>query len=196
MVAVLIAVVGGYYGGIIDSGLSLLTEVFITIPTLIPLILVAALVPRIDILTMSSLLAAFSWAWPAKVMRAQVLTLKERRFIDLAKISGYGSFEIVIREIIPNMLPFMGAYFANVVSQAMMAEAGLEVLGLGPQQTVTLGVMLNWSFVYGAIVRGITAWWLSPAILLVLIFLGLFFISVGLDEISNPRLRMERGTSK
>ena len=193
--AVLIAVVGGYYGGMIDSVLSLVTEVFITIPTLVPLILVAALVPRIDVLTMSSLLAVFSWAWPAKVMRAQVLSLKERRFVDLAKTSGYGGFEIIVREIMPNMLPFMGAYFANVVSQAMMSEAGLEVIGLGPQHTVTLGVMLNWSISFGAIFRGIIAWWISPAVMLILIFVSLFLISMGLDEISNPRLRTEREIS-
>jgi len=190
-ISVLVALVAGYYGGFLDSILNVVTEVFITIPSLAILILIAAIVPRITIPIMATILAIFSWAWPAKVMRSQVLSLKERGFVKLAKLSGYGGFEIIIREIVPNMLPFLGAYFAVVVNAAMLAEAGLEIIGLGPRNTITLGIMLNWALVHAAVTRGMIWWWLPPSIVLILIFLGLFIISMGLDEIANPRLKTQ-----
>jgi len=190
-IAVLIALIGGYYGGTLDGILNVVTEVFITIPSLAILILVAALVGRVDIPMMSLILAVFGWAWPCKVMRAQILSLKERGFIRLAKLSGYHGIEIVIREIMPNMLPFLGAYFAVVVSAAMIAEAGLELIGLGPQYTITLGIMLNWAMVHAAFTRGLTNWWIPPVFVLIWIFLSLFIISMGLDEVGNPRLKVK-----
>jgi len=190
-VSVLVAFIGGYCGGFIDSIFGVITEVFLTIPSLAILILIAAIVPKVTIAIMATILAIFSWAWPAKVMRSQVLSLKERGFVRLAKLSGYSGIEIIIREIVPNMLPFLGAYFAVVVNAAMLAEAGLEIIGLGPQHTITLGIMLNWAMVHSAVTRGLTWWWLPPSIMLILIFLGLFVISMGLDEIANPRLEMQ-----
>jgi len=190
-IAVLIALIGGYYGGTLDGILNVVTEVFITIPSLAILILVAALVGRVTIPLMALILAVFSWAWPCKVMRAQILSLKERGFIRLAKLSGYHGIEIVIREIMPNMLPFLGAYFAVVVSWAMIAQAGLELIGLGPQYTITLGIMLNWAMVHAAFTRGLVNWWIPPVIVLIWVFLSLFIISMGLDEIGNPRLKVK-----
>lgn len=191
LISILVAFVAGYYGGFVDNILNVITEVFITIPSLAILILIAAIVPKVTIPIMSTILAIFSWAWPAKVMRSQVLSFKERGFVKLAKLSGYGGFEIIIREIVPNMLPFLGAYFAVVVSVAMLAEAGLEIIGLGPQHTITLGIMLNWAMVHAAVTRGMIWWWLPPSIVLILIFLGLFIVSMGLDEIANPRLKTQ-----
>lgn len=188
VVSVLVAFVAAYYGGVTDASLSLLAEVFITLPSLIILILIASVVRLVSIQMMAVILAVFSWAYPAKVMRAQVLSLKERAFVDLAKLSGQSGIETLIKEIIPNAIPMLGAYFAIIVSQAMLAEVGLELLGLGPRHTITLGMILYWAITHSAIVRELVWWWLPPCIMLLLTFFSLFFVNLGLDEISNPRL--------
>lgn len=188
-VAVLAAMIGGYYGGYLDGVINIIIEIFITIPSLAILILIAAVVGRIDVPLMSLILAAFSWSYASKVLRAQILSLRERGFVRLAKLSGSSGIEIVVRAIMPNMLPFLGTWFAFIVSGAMMAEAGLELIGLGPQHTVTLGIMLNWCMHYNAFTRGMINWWLPPCIVLVTLFVSLFVVSMGLDEIANPRLK-------
>jgi len=191
MVATLLGLIAGYHGGILDSVISLVTEIFITIPSLAILLIVAAAIGRIEVITMALLLAVFGWAFPCKVLRSQALILKERGFVKLAKLSGANGLEIVIKSILPNMLPFLGAWFAFVVIGAMEAEAGLELIGLGPQTIVSLGLMLNWAMRHVAFTRGLIHWWLPPALVLVWIFVGLFIVSFGLDEIGNPKLKVK-----
>jgi peptide/nickel transport system permease protein len=188
-VAMLLGLIAGYYGGKIDNIITVITEVFITIPSFAILLLVAAVVGRIEVPQMASLLAIFGWAFPCKVLRSQVLSLRERGFIKLAKLSGANNLEIAIKHILPNMLPFLGSWYAFTVMGAMVAEAGLELIGLGPQTIVTLGLMLNWATKYTAFTRGLINWWLPPSLVLASLFISLFIISFGLDEISNPRLK-------
>jgi peptide/nickel transport system permease protein len=188
-IAVLLALTGGYYGGVFDSIINLTAEVFITLPSLAVLIVVASVVGRITIEVMSLLLAIFSWAMPYKVLKSQTLSLKERNFIMLAKLNGSSGIKIVMKEIMPNMLPLLGAWFLFVLSVTMFAEAGLEIIGLGPQQMVTLGLMFNWCIARTAFSRGIVNWWLPPAIVFVCLFVGIYIITLGLDEIGNPRLK-------
>ncbi|MEM2026182.1 MAG: ABC transporter permease [Candidatus Bathyarchaeia archaeon] len=190
-IALIVAFVGGYYGGTLDSILTILTEVFLTTPTLVILIIIASVVERVEIPIMATIIAAFAWAWPSKTIRAQVLSLKERGFIYLSKLSGLSGLEIIFKHMIPNILPFLGSYFAVVVSAAMLSEVGLEVLGLGPRHTITLGMMLHWAMMHAAVTRNLIWWWLPPCIMLFLIFLSLFLIQRGLDIIANPRLKGE-----
>jgi len=187
-----LAMIGGYYGGYGDSIINVFTEVFLTIPSLAVLILVAAVVGKVEVPIMSVILAIFSWAWACKVFRSQMLSLKERGFVKLAKLSGESGIGIIAKEIIPSMLPFLGIWFAFIVSSAMMAEAGLELIGLGPQHRVSLGIILNWCMHFNAFTRGLVNWWLPPCIILITLFVSLFIISMGLDEIGNPRLKGRR----
>ena len=89
----------------------------------------------------------------------------------------------------PNMLPYLGASFVAAVSTAILFAIGLEVLGLGPQTTNTLGMTIYWSQLHSAVIRGLWWWWVSPMVVIVLLFIGLFLTSRGLDELANPRLR-------
>jgi peptide/nickel transport system permease protein len=190
-VATLLGLIAGCHGGILDGIINMVTEVFITIPSLAILLIVAAVIGRIEILTMALLLAVFGWAFPCKVLRSQALVLRERGFIKLAKLSGANGLEIAIKSILPNMLPFLGSWFAFVVIGAIEAETGLELIGLGPQTIVSLGLMLNWAMRYTAFTRGLVHWWLPPALVLMWIFVGLFIVSFGLDEIGNPKLKVK-----
>ena len=135
------------------------------------------------------ILAVFAWPFPARTFRSQVLSLRKREFINMAKLSGMSDLKIVFREILPNMLPYVGTTFANAVSGAILAEVFLEILGLGPQNTTTLGVMIYWAMWRGALIRGILWWVLPPMIAIVLVFVGLQLINIGLDEVYNPRVR-------
>jgi len=97
--------------------------------------------------------------------------------------------EIIVRELVPNLLPYLAATLVNAVSNAILASVGLEVLGLGPIDAPTLGMTLYWVNYNAALINGWWWWWLAPTVIIVLVFLGLFFVTVGLDEIANPRLR-------
>src|SRR4029077_12147590 len=123
---------------------------------------------------MALIIGLFAWSWPARAIRSQVLSLKPRPFVDVARISGMSSFEIIVRELVPQMLPWPGANFVNAFIVAILAEAGLSILGLGPQREMTLGMMIYWSLSYGAIFQNLWWWWLTPVITLMLLFLALY----------------------
>lgn len=186
---VLIGFLAGYKGGLVDDILRSVIDIFLVIPLWPLLILISAAVRSITIPLMASLLAAFSWQGSARAIRAQVMSLKEREFVNIARLSGLGTFEILFMEIFPNMIPFVMAGFVMSVTGAMLAEVALEVIGLGPPQATSIGLMLYWAQQYAAAVKGWWWWIIPPILFLVLIFLALFLILLGLDEISNPRLR-------
>jgi peptide/nickel transport system permease protein len=97
--------------------------------------------------------------------------------------------EIIIRELMPNLLPYLAASFVGAVSAAILASIGLEALGLGPQNDPTLGMTIYWSMFYTSVIRGMWWWWAPPILVIVIIFMGLYMIAAGLDQIANPRLR-------
>ena len=127
---------------------------------------------------------------PARQVRAQVLSLKQRGFVQLALLSGMGGMEIVVRELIPHMAQWLGANFVNAFIAAVLAESGLSIIGLGPQRQMTLGMMIYWALSYSAIFQNLWWWWLAPVVTLIVLFLALYLIHIGLDEVSNPRLRI------
>jgi peptide/nickel transport system permease protein len=181
--------VSGYFGGWIDAVLRVLIDVFLAVPTLLFLVLIAALVRGVSVQHMALIIGLFAWSWPARAIRSQVLSLKTRPFVDVARISGMSGLEIIVRELMPQMLPWLGANFVNAFIVAILAEAGLSILGLGPQREMTLGMMIYWSLSYGAILQNMWWWWMTPVLTLMFLFLALYLIHLGLDEVSNPRLR-------
>ncbi|MBS7607404.1 ABC transporter permease [Candidatus Bathyarchaeota archaeon] len=192
LIAVVIATTSGYLGGKVDSALNAMTNSVLVIPTL-PILLAIAAYIRMDLLMMSFTLSIFSWPWPTRVIRAQILSLKERPYIDLAKVSGLNSVEIMFFEILPNLMPFIGVGFANAVIGAMIAETGLRLIGLGPGDIPSLGLLLFWSMGFGAIAQGYYQLVLAPAILLILIFISLNLVNIGLEDMFNPRLKRITG---
>ena len=192
-VGAVIGFLAGYYGGVVDLVLRGLTDIFIVIPMLPILILIASMVRVVSLWMTAMILSVFAWAWPARQVRAQVLSLKERDFVYMARLSGMGGIEIVFRELMPHMLQWLGANFTNSVVWAILTEAGIEFLGLGPQKTMTLGMMLYWAMYHAAVFRGLWWWWAPPIVTIILIATSLFMMHVGLDEIVNPRLRTRGG---
>ncbi|MEM3088751.1 MAG: ABC transporter permease [Candidatus Bathyarchaeia archaeon] len=179
----------GYIGGYFDSFLKGLTDIFLVIPMLPVLVVISAVFKNIDIWTMSLIIAAWAWASPARNIRAQTLTLKERDFIVIAKLSGLSDKRIVVEEIMPHMISWIIGCFVNNTLRAILMEASLELLGLGPKTIPTLGMMIYWAMSRQAMYKGLWWWWSSPIVLLIISFNALILLHSGISEISNPRLR-------
>ncbi len=187
----LIGFTSGYFGGKVDAVLRVLIDVFLSVPSLLFLILIAALVRNVSVVTMALIIGAFAWPSPARQVRAQVLSLKERGFVQMARLSGMNGMEIVVRELMPHMSQWLGANFVNAFIAAVLAESGLSILGLGPQRQMTLGMMIYWALSFSAIFQNLWWWWMTPVVTLMVIFLSLYLVHIGLDEVGNPRLRLQ-----
>jgi peptide/nickel transport system permease protein len=189
-IGTVLAFVAGYYRGLVDTLIRGVADIGLTVPGLLVLIIIAVSVRGgLTVNEMALVVASLAWLNPTRTIRAQVLTLRERGYIEVARLSGMSGPEIIVREMMPNLLPYLAATLVNAVSAAILASIGLEVLGLGPLESPTLGMTLYWVLFNGAIINGWWWWWTAPIVIILIVFLGLFFVTVGLDEIANPRLR-------
>ncbi len=189
LLGALIGFASGYFGGRVDAVLRIFIDVFLSVPSLLFLILIASLVQNVSVVSMALIIGAFAWPSPARQVRAQVLSLKERGFVQVARLSGENGMEIILLELMPHMFQWLGANFVNAFIAAVLAESGLSIIGLGPSRELTLGMMIYWALTYSAIFQNLWWWWLSPVVALMALFLSLYLVHIGFDEVSNPRLR-------
>ena len=188
-IGTLLGFVGGYFGGTIDTIIVIISDAFITIPGLMLLITISAYMDQLSVEQLGVLIGVISWMGTTRVVRAQVLTLKQRAYVEVSKFNGQSDIEIVVTELIPNLAPFIAAAFVGAVAGAILLSIGLSALGLGPQNEPSLGLMAFWFIRFGAVPQGMW-WWFGPPIVVIAIFVvGLFMITAGLDQIANPRLR-------
>ena len=189
-IGIILGFTAGYLGGAVDTVIRVTVDTLLTLPGILILITVAASIKTfISINIMALVIASIAWRQPTRIIRAQVLTMRERAYVQVARRSGMNAFEIMLRELLPNLFPFLAASFVGAVYGAILFSIGLEALGLGPQNQPTLGMTVYWSIRFNAILRGMWWWWLPPIVLLVVLFFGLLLLTIGLDEIANPRLR-------
>lgn len=189
LVGILLGFTAGFMGGWVDNVIRTVADSVITIPSLAILIVISSYVRQLDISSMALILGLFAWAGPTRLIRAQALSLRERGYVRMARLSGVSTFDIMFKEMMPNMLPYLASSFAGNVSGAILAATSLEALGLGPTRIPTLGMTIFYAIRAAAIIRGMWWWWGFPILVLIIIFSGLFLIAIGLDEIANPRLR-------
>jgi peptide/nickel transport system permease protein len=192
LVAIILGFSAGFLGGWVDDVIRSLADATVTIPALAVLIVLAAFLRNVSVESMALLLALFAWAGPTRLIRSQVLTLRERGYVRMARLSGLSTFDIMFKEMLPNMLPYIAASLVGNVSAAILAATSLEALGLGPTRIPTLGTTIFYAIKGSAVLRGMWWWWGLPILVLVIIFSGLFLIAIGLDEIANPRLKRFR----
>ncbi len=183
----------GLVAGIVGVGVGgalAFVAVGLTIPGLLILIIIGMNVRGgMTVNQMALVVSLLAWLYPARTIRSQVLTLKQRGYVQVARLSGMGGPEVIVREILPNLLPYLGASLVGAVSAGVLAVIGLEVLGLGPFEAPTLGMTLYWVNYNAAIINGWWWWWAPPIVVIAVLFVGLFLLAVGLDEIANPRIR-------
>lgn len=186
-----LGLLAGYFRGWTDTVIRTIADVVMTIPGIAVLVLVATNVRSMTVALMAVIVAGLAWMYPTRTIRAQTLSMRERPYVDIARLNGVGGMQLVFTEIFPNLLPYIAASFVTAVSSAMLATIGLEALGLGPQNELTLGMMIFWAQYYGAILRNLWWWWVPPVAMMALIFIGLLMTSTGMDRLVNRRLRVE-----
>lgn len=191
LIGALIGVTAGYFGGRVDGILSLFFNVFLVIPGLPLAIVIAAYLPS-GPLTLGFVLVIAGWAWNARVLRSQTLAHRNRDFVAAAVVAGESNMRIVTSEILPNMTSLIVSQVIGGTVYAIGAQVGLEFLGLGDVSAVTWGTNLYWAQNDAALLTG--AWWtFAPTGLCVaLVGFGLTMLNSGFDEITNPRLKMQR----
>jgi len=191
LIATTLGVLAAYAGGLVDEAINFLTNVFLVVPTIPLLVVASAYLKSRSMGTMILFLALTLWAFEARILRGQALSLKSRDFVLAAKVAGESTWRIVFGEIMPNMISRIAAGFVLVFYISLLVDAGLEFLGLGDTTHVSWGMTLYWAQTNSAVLQG--EWWpfVFPGVALVLTVLGLTLVLAGIDEVSNPRLRDE-----
>jgi peptide/nickel transport system permease protein len=195
-VAASLGVAAAYMGGVADDVVGFLINVFLTIPPIPLLVVISAYLKSSNMWTMALVLAVVLWAFEARILRGQALSLRNRDFVYAAKAAGESTRRIVFTELMPNMISRIAAAFVLVFYIALLVDAGLEFLGLGDVTHTSWGMTLYWAQTNSTVLQG--EWWpfFFPGAALALTVLGLTLILVGVDEVSNPRLRTERAARK
>jgi peptide/nickel transport system permease protein len=188
-VGVAIGAMAGYKGGVIDEVLMSITNVMLVIPTLALLIVLAAFLKMRNEMLMSFIIGVTSWPWTARSIRSQTLSLKAREFIDLARMSGLSELKIVFQDVLPNMFSYVFMCFALQMANGILSETALSMIGLGPTDIVSLGMMLRWALLWETVRLG--KWWvfIPVTVAITLVTTSLLLINTGMDEIFNPRMR-------
>ena len=193
VIAVLVGMVAGYKGGGTDRVLMFVSDSFLVIPLFLIIVMLAMLVrEKMNLITLGLLLACFGWAWDARVIRSQILSLREREFTQTAILSGTGTLRLVLKEYMPFATPLIFSTLINNMSWAIGLEITLAILGLVNMDIPTLGTMLQWAISYQAILLGRWWWLLTPVVLSVLLFIALYWLSVSISEYLDPRTRIQR----
>jgi peptide/nickel transport system permease protein len=196
VVGCLIGMSAGYFRGRIDDALSLLMNIFLIIPTIPLLVVLAAFVGSKNLLYFVAVLTLTGWAWPARVIRSQTLSLREKDFVAASVVVGEKGWRIIFKEILPNMLSIIVASLIGSTIFAIGAQAALEFLGLGNPSQVSWGTNLYWAQNDSGLITG--AWWtfLPAGVCIALVAFAFAMINYGIDEITNPRLRARSGIDK
>ena len=185
-----VGIAAGFFGGWVDDLLSLLTNVFLIIPGL-PLAVVLAAYMEASPVSIAVVLILTGWAWNARVLRAQTLSIAKKDFVQAAIVGGESGFRIMFVEILPNMTSLVVSGFIGAVVYAIGAQVGLEFLGLGDVSEVTWGTNLYWAANSNALLT--ESWWtiIPTGFCVALVGFGLVMINFAIDEVTNPRLRSE-----
>jgi peptide/nickel transport system permease protein len=185
VIAVIVGMVAGYKGGITDRILMFVSDSFLVIPLFLIIVMVAMLVRQMmNLVTLGLLLAIFGWAWDARLIRSQILSLREREFTQTAILSGTSTLPLVLKEYMPFAIPLIFSTLINNMS--------LAILGLVNMDIPTLGTMLQWAISYQAMLLGYWWWILTPVVLAILLFVALYWLSVSISEYLDPRTRLQR----
>lgn len=188
-IGLLLGLLSGYIGGIVDNILTAVTNMFIVIPSFIILILISVSINSRSSMIVALIIGLTSWPWTARAVRAQTTSLRNRDHVNIAKISGHSTPRIIISEILPYIASYVVMAFILQVASGILAEASISMLGLGPYNTISLGIIMNWALVFEAPVSG--AWWafIPAAFAIAIITFSLYLMNTGMDEIFNPKIR-------
>ncbi len=193
LIGLTLGLLAGYVGGLVDDVITFVTNLFIVIPSFVLLILISFSIGQEQrgAFTIAVVIGLTGWVWTARAVRAQVISLRNRDHVNLSKLSGHSIFRIIVADILPYIASYVVMALILQISSAILAEAGLSILGLGPRTTdvPTLGQMMNWAFIYQAYILG--KWWayLPALAAIALVSFSMNLMNTGLDQVFNPALR-------
>ena len=157
-----LGLIAGQFGGWIDAVIRVISDSLLTVPAIAILVIIAGNIDRMTTFVMALVVASLGWMFTARTVRAQVLTIREKAYVEVARVNGEGPWEILFREVMPNLMPYIVASFVGTVSGSILAVIGLEALGLGALEEMTLGNTIYWSQQSAAVLRGYWWWWRPP----------------------------------
>ncbi|MFE3459772.1 ABC transporter permease [Nocardiopsis aegyptia] len=184
-----IGFVAGYKGGIIDEILNMITNVVLVLPAMVVLIVAVAYLDARGVFVQGLFIGLTSWPWAARAVRSQTLSLATRDFVDLARLSGRRTWRIITTEVAPNMSSYLVMTFILLFGSAILIAAGLDFIGLGPTNGVSLGLMLESAVAWSALQLQMWWWFIPPGLGITTLVGSLYILNVGLDEVFNPKLR-------
>ena len=193
LIGLSLGLLSGYIGGVVDDLLMFITNLFIVIPSFVLLILISFSIgqDKRGAFTIAVVIGFTSWVWTARAVRSQVISLRNRDHVNLSKLSGHSIVHIILTDILPYIASYVVLAFILQISTAILQEAALSILGLGPRTTEvpTLGLMMNWAMIYQAQILG--KWWAYFPVLvtIALITFSMNLMNTGLDQVFNPALR-------
>ncbi|HEX7734722.1 MAG TPA: ABC transporter permease [Ktedonobacteraceae bacterium] len=190
VISIVIGLVGGYFGGVIDEILSFITNVFLVLPGIPLMLVIASYVPP-GSFTIALVVAGTSWAFGARMLRAQTLSMRSREFVTAARSNGESTARIIFAEIFPNQMSLVAANFVSTMIQVVLAFATLQFLNLGDSLQPSWGGMLYWANSQNALLAGQWWWFVPPGACVAILGAGLSLINFGIDEVADPRLRSE-----
>jgi peptide/nickel transport system permease protein len=188
-VSIIIGVSAAYLGGFWDHVLNLFTDIFLVIPTLPLMIVIAAYAQSHGVFVLIGVIVITGWSYGARQLRSQALSLRNREFLDAARVRGERSTYIIVFEVLPNMTSLIVAIFLGAALYAVLAAAGLQFIGLGDSSDLSWGTMLYWAEHNGALLAGAPLWVLAPGICIALLGAAFALLNYAFDEIGNPALR-------
>ncbi len=188
-IGIVVGFTAGYRGGLLDEALNIMTNIVLVIPTFAVLLIIAAYLQVRSVFMECIFIGLTAWPWTARAVRAQTFSLRTREFVDLAKLSGMKSFKIIFTEIAPNMMSYLVMACILQFGGAILIAATLDFIGLGPTDTVSLGLMMQLAVLWNALEFGMWWWFVPPGLAITAIVGALYVMNVGLDEVFNPKLR-------
>lgn len=189
LIAITVGVIAGYLSGWKSEALSALTNVFLVIPGLPLIIIVAAMFEDPPLVLIAAVLGLTGWAWGARVLRAQTMSLRNRDFVQAARANGEPLSRIITKEMLPNLMALIAASFVGTVTAAILGLTTLSYIGVIPVTTYNWGTILNWASAQGAFGQNQWWWYMPPGLCIAAIGVALSLINFGIDEYVNPRLR-------
>jgi peptide/nickel transport system permease protein len=192
VLSVLVGVTAAYLGGLPDDVLSMITSVFLVIPTFPLIIIFATYAGKSTLIVVLIVLVVTGWSYGANQMRAQMLSLRNREFLESARVRGERRTYIIFAEALPTMTSLIVAIFLGAALYSLLTAAGLQFIGLGDPDSSSWGTMLYWSESQSALQTGMPLWSIAPGLCVALLGVSFALINYAFDEVSNPALRPVR----
>ncbi|HOJ92604.1 MAG TPA: ABC transporter permease [Dictyoglomaceae bacterium] len=188
-IGLLVGIFSAIKGGVVDEILMAITNVVLTIPSILLAILIASYLNVRSLEVIALILGVLSWPWFARAIRAQLMSLSNREYVYLSRLAGYGDFRLAIEDLIPAIATYTFMSFILFINGGILGEASLSLIGLGPTKGVTLGTILQWATLMEAVRRGLWWWFIPPGVVIVALTSSLLIITTAMDEVFNPKLR-------